>query len=83
VARKPQASAPPPKSPRPAPAGDRESVSVRKIANGYVTTRLGSRDGKFFKQESFSRKQPVVTAAAPKAQRRGPDDEVGFLNRGR
>jgi len=66
-----------------APKADRESVSVRKIHNGYITTRLGTKDGAFFKHESYSRSQPVVSATAPKPKPRAParDDEVGFLNR--
>jgi len=84
VARKPGTTGTPPqpRSPRPAPKADRESVSVRKIHNGYITTRLGTKDGAFFKHESYSRSQPVVSATAPKPKRApARDDEVGFLNR--
>jgi hypothetical protein len=51
-----------PASSKAKPGADRVSVSVRKIKNGYVTTQLGTRDGKFFKNEQYSRREPVVEA---------------------
>lgn len=63
---------------------DFENVRVRKIANGHVTTQIGVRDGKFFKNETYSRSKPAVTAAAPKraTPARPAVGEVGYL-RGR
>lgn len=55
-----------PTKPGKSAGADRESVSVRKIHNGFITTRLGTRDGKFFKSEQYSRRQPVVETAVPK-----------------
>jgi hypothetical protein len=61
------------------PGADRVSVSVRKIKNGYLTTQLGTRDGKFFKNEQYSRREPVVeakpaarTASAPRQRTERP-----------
>lgn len=75
------------KRPSTPPAGrsDSESVRIRKIRNGYVTTRIGTREGKFFKTEEYSRKQPMVeTKVAAKPAARAPaGNEVGYLNRGR
>lgn len=75
------------KRPAEPPAGrsDSESVRIRKIRNGYVTTRMGTKDGKFFKDEQYSRRQPVLEtkAAAKPAARPAAGNEVGYLNRGR
>lgn len=66
------------------PGADRVSVSVRKIKNGYVTTHLGTRDGQFFKNEQYSRRQPVVEAkpaarpaSAPRQRTERPSTNVG------
>lgn len=59
---------------------DFENVRVRKIANGHVTTQIGVRDGKFFKNETYSRSKPGVTVEKPKrAAPRPAVGEVGYL----
>lgn len=75
----------------PAPPNEQESVTIRKIANGYVISRSGTRRGKYFTHEEYSAGRPVVSAAAvPKAvakrpaagrprQPRSAGNEVGHL----
>ena len=74
----------------PAPPNEQESVSIRKIANGYVISRSGMRRGKYFTHEEYSAGRPVVTAAISKAAAKGvkperhaprqpAEREVGFL----
>jgi hypothetical protein len=66
-----------------------ERVAIKRITNGYLTVRSGLRDGKPFREERFSRQQPVASVAVPKRgaapakSTRRPstrsDNEVGFL----
>ena len=57
----------------PAPAQESESVRIRKIANGYIISRSGTKRGKYFEHEEFSAGRPVVTAAqVPKPMRAAP-----------
>lgn len=57
----------------PAPAQESESVRIRKISNGYLISRSGTRRGKYFEHEEYSPGKPVVTAQVvrpPKAAAR-------------
>jgi hypothetical protein len=56
----------------PAPPNEQESVSIRKIANGYLISKSGTRRGKYFTHEEYSAGRPVVTAAAPKPVAKRP-----------
>ena len=67
-----------------------ERVAIKKIQNGYLTVRSGLRDGKPFREERFSRQQPVASVAVPKREAatakparrpstRNGIGEVGFL----
>jgi len=66
-----------------------ERVAIKRITNGYLTVRSGLKDGKPFREERFSRQQPVASVAVPKRaaapaakpQRRPStrNDEVGYL----
>lgn len=47
---------------------DQESVSYRKIDNGYVVRRDGVKGGKHFNEEFYSSRQPRIAA---KPNRRG------------
>jgi hypothetical protein len=81
------------KKPAKGGAADSESIRVRKIRNGYVTTRIGTSEGKFFKTEEYSRKQPVIAATRPakapaaasaptrRPRAAGTGNEVGYLRR--
>lgn len=79
-----------PKSAAKGGGSSQERVAIKKIQNGYLTVRSGLRDGKPFREERFSRQQPVASVAVPKpgavaakpARRpstRGAIGEVGFL----
>lgn len=48
------------------PSDDRETVSIRKIKNGFLVERSGSKRGKYFRDEEFSATKPVLTAAPVK-----------------
>ena len=37
---------------------DRETISCRKIENGYLISRSGVKDGKYFDKEFYSPKAP-------------------------
>lgn len=52
---------------RPLKVGDRRSVSVRKISNGYLTEECvsSSRTGSYQTQESFSKDPPGSGKAGP------------------
>jgi hypothetical protein len=66
-----------------------ERVSIKRITNGYLTVRSGLREGKPFREERFSRQQPVASVAVPKRAAAPPakpqrrpstrNDEVGYL----
>lgn len=75
-----------------APPNEQESVSIRKISNGFLISKSGTRRGKYFSHEEFSAGRPVVVASASKAPaapakvarlRTAPAAarEVGFLRR--
>ena len=57
----------------PAPAGPSESVQIRKISNGYLITRSGTRRGKYFSEDEYSAGRPVISgcAQAPRAKAPG------------
>lgn len=74
----------------PAPPNQQESVSIRRIANGYLISRSGTRRGKYFTHEEYSAGRPVVSAAVPKPAAKSPaaararqprsaGNEVGYL----
>jgi hypothetical protein len=72
----------------PAPADERESISVRKIANGYLIERSGVKRGKYCSHTEYSPGRPVIAAAkatpvskrpASKRTARIPHGEVGYL----
>lgn len=48
---------------------NQERVNIKRIQNGYLTVKSGLRNGKPFREERFSRQEPVATvpktAAAP------------------
>lgn len=43
-----------------APSNAQQSISIRKIDNGYVTSMSGYRGDKYFQRESFSKAKPKV-----------------------
>lgn len=55
-----------------APREDSESVRIRKISNGYLICREGSRRGKYFTHEEFSPAKPVITAGAASKSAKAP-----------
>lgn len=73
----------------PSPTNQQESVSIRKIKNGYLISRSGSRRGKYFTEDEFSPGRPAVMASIPKPtpakaparrrQSRAASNEVGHL----
>lgn len=72
----------------PAPTDERESISVRKIKNGYLIEKSGVVRGKYFSHTEYSPGRPVIAAAkaapvrkAPASKRsaRIPHGEVGYL----
>ena len=78
-----------------APKDERESINVRKIANGYLIERSGTRRGKYFSHTEYSQGRPVISATAAKASagrseapkaapraRRVPHGEVGYFRQG-
>jgi hypothetical protein len=73
----------------PAPADERESVSIRKIANGYLIEKSGTKRGKYYSHTEYSPGRPMIAAAAPrpaktaapkaKARRPSGHREMGYL----
>lgn len=71
----------------PAPSDERESISVRKIANGYLIERSGVKRGKYCSHTEYSPGRPVIAASKPtpakapasKRTTRIPHGEVGYL----
>lgn len=73
----------------PAPSDERESISVRKIANGYLIERSGVKRGKYCSHTEYSPGRPVIAASKPiravgkapssKRTARIPHGEVGYL----
>ncbi len=51
-----------------APSGDM-SVSIRKISNGFIIRRSGSRRGKYIEHEEFSATDPLKGKAPAKEKR--------------
>ena len=49
-----------------APSTDSESVRIRKITNGYIVAREGTKRGKYFSHEEYSAEKPMISTAAPK-----------------
>lgn len=47
------------------PESDRESLNIEKIKNGFLLTRSGSRNGKYFSEREFSSTKPVISAGVP------------------
>lgn len=70
-----------------APKDERESISVRKIANGYLIERSGVKRGKYISHTEYSPGRPVIAASKPapakapasKRAARIPHGEVGYL----
>lgn len=52
-----------------APSSDNESVRIRKISNGYLIARSGTKRGQYFEHEEFSPTKPVISATAPEKAR--------------
>ena len=65
------------------------SINVRKIANGYLIEKSGTRRGKYFSHTEYSPGRPVISAssnkvppvkkAATKRAPRVPHGDVGYL----
>ncbi|ACI52214.1 hypothetical protein Gdia_2469 [Gluconacetobacter diazotrophicus PA1 5] len=55
-----------------APSSDSESVRIRKISNGYLIARSGTKRGQYFEHEEFSPTKPTITATAPAKPRSRP-----------
>jgi hypothetical protein len=51
------------------PSDERESLSVRKIDNGWLIERSGSRKGKWFNSTEFSADKPSLVASPVKGRR--------------
>lgn len=51
------------------PSVDNETLRIRKIDNGYLLCRDGTKKGKYFSHEEFSPTKPVITASTPKVGR--------------
>ena len=47
-----------------APPKDRETVRIRRIDNGYITSREGVKKGRYFETEKFSPTDPLKPARA-------------------
>lgn len=75
-----------------APSDQRETVSIRKIKNGYVIEKSGVRRGKYYSEQEYSAAKPMVSAV-PAATSKQPRNHsrvakdapaeyrgVGFLN---
>lgn len=48
------------------PPKDHESMSVRKIDNGYVVSHDGYKGGKRFEREYYSAKAPALAGRTPR-----------------
>lgn len=54
---------------------NQERVNIKRISNGYLTVKSGLRDGKPFREERFSRQEPV--AQVPVQKRTAPPPRLG------
>lgn len=48
------------------PNNQRQSITIRKIANGYVTSKSGYSKGQYVERETFSRTAPRVVVSGEK-----------------
>jgi hypothetical protein len=56
-----------------APTEERETVTMRKISNGFLVTHSSTRNGKYTETERFEAKRPVLAPSgkAPRGAGRG------------
>jgi len=52
------------------PVEDRESVSVRRIKNGWLISRSGTRRGDYYSEDEFSSAKPQLLASPVKKDKR-------------
>ena len=57
-------------SPMAMPSDDRESVTIRKITNGFLIERSGTRKGEYYSEQEYSPSKPQLLAAPAKKGKR-------------